>query len=119
MDMAAVDEPHTLGEIARSMKDFRDEFRGVMSTVVRQDVYRAEQETLRGEMATMRASYTGELATLRGEMATMRAAHAGEVATLRGRLEAVEADKRQNKGLAWSAIASAAVAIVLWLVKAN
>lgn len=101
MDMAAIDEPHTLGEIARALQDFRSELRGALNTVVRQDVYTAQQATLRAEMATMKAAYETE------------------AAAMRLRVEALEADKRQNKGLAWSAIASAAVAIVLWLVKAN
>lgn len=80
-----------------SVVDFRNEMRTAMAGFVRQDVYQAQQETLKAQM--------------RQELESMR----GEVVTIRGVVAAMEADKRQNRGLILGAFASAAVAIVLTL----
>lgn len=77
-----------------SVVDFRNEMRTAMAGFVRQDVYSAQQETLKAQMLQ-------ELGLMRGELATMR-----------GTVAALEADKRQNRGLIFGAFASAAVALV-------
>lgn len=80
-----------------SVVDFRNEMRTAMAGFVRQDVYSAQQETLKAQM--------------RQELESMR----GEISTMRGVVTALEADKRQNRGLIFGAFASAAVAIVMTL----
>lgn len=83
--------------LKESLTDFRNEMRSNMAGFVRQDVYQAQQETLKAQM--------------RQELESMR----GELATMRGSVSAMEADKRQNRGLIFGAFASAAVAMVLTL----
>lgn len=97
--MPLPEDGHTLAEIARQVADFRNEFRNTISGLVRQDVYAAQQETLRAQFAAMEA------------------AHARDVAALQAQLAALEADKRQNRGLVLGAFASAAVALVVGLFK--
>lgn len=82
--------------------DFRNEMRATMAGFVRQDVYQAQQETLRAQMQK-------ELSDLRGEMVAVRS----EANALRGKVESFDNDKRQNRGLVFGAIASAAVALVM------
>lgn len=86
-----------LSGLKESVVDFRNEMRAAMAGFVRQDVYQAQQETLKAQM--------------RQELQTMR----GELDALRGTVAVMEADKRQNRGLIYGAFASAAVAIVLTL----
>lgn len=80
-----------------SVVDFRNEMRTAMAGFVRQDVYSAQQETLKAQMRQELESIRGELSTIRGTVASF------------------EADKRQNRGLIFGAFASAAVAVVLTL----
>lgn len=86
-----------LSLLKESVVDFRNEMRSNMAGFVRQDVYQAQQETLKAQM--------------RQEIESIR----GELATIRGVVSAMEADKRQNRGLIFGAFASAAVAVVLTL----
>lgn len=88
--------------------DFRNEMRATMAGFVRQDVYQAQQETLRAQMAK-------ELSDLRGEMVAVKS----EANALRGKVEAFDSDKRQNRGLVFGALASAAVALIMGLVNFN
>lgn len=99
MTMPMTDEQlsRELSLLKESVVDFRNEMRSTMAGFVRQDVYGAQQETLKAQM--------------RQELESMR----GELATMRGTVAALEADKRQNRGLVFGALASAAVAIAMTL----
>lgn len=94
-----------LSALKDSVVDFRNEMRAAMAGFVRQDVYQAQQETVRAQIAK-------ELSDLRGELATTR----GAIAALSGKVDSFDADKRQNRGLVFGAIASAAVALVMSFV---
>jgi hypothetical protein len=83
-----------LSALKESVVDFRNEMRAAMAGFVRQDVYSAQQETLKAQM--------------RQELEAMR----GELNAQRGKVEALEADRRQNRGIAVGALASAAVALI-------
>jgi|SRR5687768_3445697 len=84
-----------LSSLKDSVVDFRNEMRAAMTGVVRQDVYQAQQETLRAQV--------------RGEIEAMNR----EVAALRGKIESMEAEKRQKNGIVWGALASGALALVM------
>lgn len=84
-----------LSSLKDTMVDFRNEMRAAMTGVVRLDVYQAQQETLRAQMAK-------DVSDLRGEIQTLRAT----VSTL-------EQDKRQNRGLLFSALGAAAVSLIM------
>jgi hypothetical protein len=77
------------------MKDFREEFRATVGTMMRADVYQAQQATLRAEIASMKTSFESQIAALQRSV------------------EALETEKRQNKGLVFSALGSAAVALFM------
>lgn len=83
-----------LSALKESVVDFRNEMRAAMAGFVRQDVYSAQQETLKAQM--------------RQELEAMR----GELNTMRGTVETLAADRRQNRGLVYGAFASAAVALI-------
>lgn len=90
-----------LSALKDSVVDFRNEMRAAMAGFVRQDVYQAQQETLRAQVSQQLADLRGEIAALRGSMTTF------------------DADKRQNRGLLFSAIGSAAVALVMSFINLN
>lgn len=94
-----------LSALKDSVVDFRNEMRAAMAGFVRQDVYQAQQETLRAQMAKEMSDLRGELATARGLMTAMS-----------NKVDSFDADKRQNRGLLFGALASAAVALVMSLV---
>lgn len=104
--MPLPEDGHTLAEIARQVADFRNEFRSTVGTLVRQDVYQAQQETLRAQLAAIEAAHSRD-------MAAAEAVRARDVALLQGQIATLEADKRQNRGLIFGAFASAAVALLL------
>lgn len=96
MTMPMTDEQlsRELSALKESVVDFRNEMRAAMAGFVRQDVYSAQQETLKAQM--------------RSELEAMR----GQLDTMRGTVSALEADRRQNRGLIFGAMASAAVALI-------
>lgn len=87
--------------LKEAMTDFRNEVRSMFSGFVRVDVYAAQQEAMK------------QLLTAQVEMLNK------EIATLKGQLAAIEADKRQKNGIVWSALATAAVSMVVSLFKAT
>jgi transcription elongation GreA/GreB family factor len=89
------DDQISLAEIVRTMKDFREEFRSALGATIRADVYRAEQATLRAELAA-------ENASLRQKQAE-----------LEGRIMSIEAEKRQRAATVWTALVGAAIAVVM------
>ena len=104
--MPLPDDSHTLAEIARQLADFRNELRNIVGGLVRMDVYQAQQETLRAEIAGMKTSYARDLVA-------METSHARDLAMLQAQLLAFETDKRQSRGVALGALASAAVALLV------
>lgn len=88
-----------LKNLRESLMDFRGEMRATLGGFVRSDVYAAQQETLRAQLAAQSAQMQGELMELRAAV------------------KRLEEDKRQNRGLVWGALGSAAVAIALTLFK--
>lgn len=88
----------SIAELARTMKDFRDEFRGALNGMVRIDVYRAEQATLRAETAAQNASLIGRLITLERD------------------LKQVQDERRQYRTMSIGAALTAAVTVVLSLL---
>lgn len=99
MTMPMIDEQlsRELSALKESVVDFRNEMRSAMAGFVRQDVYQAQQETLKAQLRS-------EVESMRGELNAMRSI----VATL-------EADKRQNRGLVFGSFGSAAVALIMTL----
>lgn len=97
--MPMIDEQlsRELSALKESVVDFRNEMRSAMAGFVRQDVYQAQQETLKAQLRS-------EVESMRGELNAMRSI----VATL-------EADKRQNRGLVFGSFGSAAVALIMTL----
>lgn len=95
MTMPLPEDGHTLAEIARQVADFRNEFRNIVGGLVRKDVYDAQQQTLLTRFAAMEAS------------------HARDLAALQAQIAAFETDKRQSRGVALGALASAAVALLV------
>ena len=93
--MPTPEEAISLAEIVRTMKDFREEFRSAVGSMIRADVYRAEQATLRAEIAAQYATINQRLSELEGK------------------IKSLEDDKRQNRGVAIGTFASAALALVL------
>lgn len=87
-----------LAALKDSVVDFRNEMRAAMAGFVRQDVYQAQQETLRAQVAK-------EIGDLRAQVSSMQ-----------GVVQSFEADKRQNRGLMLGAFASAAVALIMSFV---
>lgn len=106
MTMPLPEDGHTLAEIARQLADFRNEFRNVIGGLVRMDVYQAQQATLRAEIDALKASYARD-------MAAMEKANATVVDSLRQQIAAFDTDKRQSRGVALGALASAAVALLV------
>ena len=88
-----------LKNLRESLTDFRNEMRSTLTGFVRTDVYAAQQETLRAQQAAQAAQMMGELIELRAAV------------------KRLEEDRRQNRGLVWGALGSAAVAIALTLFK--
>jgi hypothetical protein len=95
MTMPTAEDQISLAEIVRTMKDFREEFRGAISTMMRTDVYRAEQATLRAEITASQLAMEQKITALRHE------------------LEDLKAEKRQKNGIVWGAFASGALALVM------
>ena len=79
--------------------DFRNEMRTVLNGFVRSDVYQAQQEAIKAD------------AVARQQLLEK------EIAALTGRVKSLEEEKRQSRGLVLGAIGSAAVAILLSLLK--
>lgn len=101
MDVA-VDESQLAAELKNlreALADFRSEMRTTLNGFVRSDVYAAQQETLRAQQAA-------DMAKLQGDLAEVRAA-----------VKRLDEDKRQNRGLVWGALASAAVALMVSFFK--
>jgi len=90
-----------LASLKETMQEFRNEMRMSMAGVVRNDVYQAQQETMKAQTAQ-------HLEQIRGELNQ-----------LRGRIESMETDKRQNKGLIFGALASAAVSLLMTILSFN
>lgn len=86
--------------------EFRQEMRITLSGFVRADVYQAQQDTLRASMAAQEQLLKAQIVALQGEMTKISA-----------NIEEMKNEKRQNKGIAWGAIASAAVALFVSLFK--
>lgn len=86
--------------------EFRSEMRITLSGFVRNDVYQAQQETMRASLAAQETFYKAKMDALQVE-----------ITRLNTRLDDVNNDKRQNKGIAWGAIGSAAVALFVSLFK--
>ena len=97
-----------ISSLEKSITDFRNEMRAAMTGVVRQDVYQAQQETLRAQMRS-------ELEAMRGEITPLKA----EINALRGKIETMEADKRQKNGIVWGALASGGLALILSFININ
>lgn len=95
--MAASDDQLTaeLKNLREALTDFRNEMRSTLTGFVRTDVYAAQQETLRAQQAA-------EVASLRGDLTELRSS-----------VKRLEEEKRQNRGLVWGALASAAVALFI------
>jgi hypothetical protein len=90
-----------LSTLKEAVVDFRNEMRAAMTGVVRQDVYQAQQETLRAQV--------------RGEIEVM----GREIAALRAKIETMEAEKRQKNGIVWGALASGALSLVMSVLSLN
>lgn len=86
-----------LTSLKECVNDFRNEMRAALTGVVRQDVYQAQQETLRAQLNAQVDQLRTELTEMRGTMKTL--------------LD----EKRQNRGLVVSAMLSAALAVVMGL----
>lgn len=95
MTMPTAEDQISLAEIVRTMKDFREEFRGAISTMMRTDVYRAEQATLRAEITSTQLAMQQQVDTLRREM------------------EDLKAEKKQKNGILYGALVSGIGAILL------
>lgn len=54
------DDPPTLAEISRTLSDFRAEFRNQITSLMRTDVYRAEQQAITGRLDRLEADATRE-----------------------------------------------------------
>lgn len=79
--------------------DFRNEMRSTLNGFVRIDVYAAQQDAMKQELVATRMLLEKEINILTATVAKM------------------EDDKKQSRGLVWGALGSAAVAIVLSLLK--
>lgn len=103
MDMPLGEDQLTreLTNLRESLTDFRNEMRSALTGFVRTDVYAAQQET-------MRAQQTADYTRLQGELLE-----------LRGSVKRLEDDKRQNRGLVWGALGSAAVALFVAFFKSG
>lgn len=88
-----------LAALKEGLTDFRNEMRATLNGFVRHDVYTAQQETMRAQLAAERERLSGELTELRSVV------------------KRLEEDKRQNRGLIFGAFASAAVALVISFFK--
>lgn len=93
--MPTPDEQISLAEIVRTVKDFREEFRVTIGAMIRADVYRAEQATLRAEIAAYNATLQQK------------------IAELEGRIGSFEGEKKQRSATVWTALVGAAVALIM------
>lgn len=93
--MPTTEDQISLAEIVRTMKDFREEFRGAISTMMRTDVYRAEQATLRAEITSSQLAMEQKIAALERELFDLKA------------------EKKQKNGILYSALVSGIGAILL------
>lgn len=98
MTMPTPEEHVSLAEMSRTLKDFRDEFRGAIGGMVRADVYRAEQATLRAETAAQTAALVGRLITVERD------------------LQQLQNERRQYRTMSISAALTAVVTVVLSLL---
>lgn len=92
--------------LKETMTEFRQEMRIALSGFVRTDVYQAQQDSLRASMAAQEQLLKTRIEQLQGSIISLQAS-----------IDNVNNDKRQNKGIAWGAIASAAVALFVSLFK--
>ena len=81
--MPTTEDDMSLREIARTLSDFRQEFRSQVAQLVRTDVYRAEQA---GDRA--------------------------RIATLEKNAEREESDRGQDRRMVWGAIITAAASFI-------
>lgn len=98
MEMATENDQQMSRELAslkESIVDFRNEMRNAMAGFVRQDVYLAQQETAKAQQAAAAEAMMGRLNQLQG------------------RVDVMEAEKRQNRGLLFTTLASGALALIL------
>jgi len=95
-----------LAGLKDTMTEFRQEMRIALSGFVRTDVYQAQQDTLR-------ASILAQEQLLKAQIASLQTT----INALQTSIDKVNDEKRQNKGIAWGAIASAAVALFVSLFK--
>lgn len=111
--MPTAEEQISLAEIVRTMKDFREEFRTAISTMMRADVYAAQQATLRAEIAASEANFKAEIAALNTKTEAEIAALKTRTEALQQIIESHDSEKRQSRGLIIGAFGSAAVALLL------
>jgi len=97
--MPSTDDDMSLREIARTLSDFRSEFRSQVAQLVRADVYRAEQAADRARIAVLEKDAERE--------ESERAAE---------RLRA-ESGRASDRRLVWAAIAAAAGSFCVWLLQ--
>jgi hypothetical protein len=99
MPMPTPEEQVTMAEIVRQLKDFREEFRGAIGTMMRQDVYRAEQATLRAEIEAQKVRFETQIKDLSKTVQTL------------------EDEKKQKGTMVYGALLSGLVALAVAFFK--
>lgn len=89
-----------------TMTEFRQEMRIALSGFVRTDVYQAQQDLLRASMVAQEQLLKAQIAVLQND-----------ITKLNGRLDEMASDRKQYRGIAWGAIASAVVALFVSVFK--
>lgn len=103
--MPTAEDNISLAEIVRTMKDFREEFRSTVNTLMRTDVYQAQQATLRAEISAMQAGLTTKIMEL--ETRTNN---------LSNKYDGIDTEKRQKNMVLYGAFITAAISVVLTLL---
>lgn len=107
--MPIAEDNISLAEIVRTMKDFREEFRSTVSTLMRTDVYQAQQATLRAEITAMQTGLTTRISDLESKLET-------KIADLRVKYDGIDTEKRQKNMVLYGTFITAAVSVVLTLL---
>lgn len=69
-----------------------------------------------GELYRMMIDFRLEVRALFGEV-VRKEVHTAEMSAIKARLEVLEADKRSTRAWAYSSMAGAAIAILMWIIQ--
>ena len=98
------DDAITAGEVARSLKDFREEMRGDVTSL--REELRSNHHSLRNAIAGLAFVTHAEFQGHKDTAAERQRSIDGRLATLEKRVEADDEDRRATRRIAWTSLAA-------------